>query len=300
MMSDQLIRFVRFAKRPSSEKREILAWYRTYLWDRIRRIIPVIKRMEPGFLFVVRDDAVRGAVLSGEFERFERQFVRRYLKKGMTVLDVGAYFGIYALTASVQVGPQGHVVAFEPSARQMRGLRFNLFVNRCSNVRTEKLALSNVAGPAKFFVATDGAEGFSGLRRPEVDAAVRSVDVKTAILDDYLKQHAISTVDLIKVDVEGGELDFFRGARKLLGQSDSPVILCELQDIRSRSWGHTARQTADFVREFGYRWFRPLPGGRIAAMSDNPEAYEGNFIAVPPRRIESIKEMIKDGPAVPH
>jgi FkbM family methyltransferase len=216
----------------------------------------------------------------------------------MTVLDVGAYFGIYALTASVKVGPTGRIVAFEPSDKQRRGLRLNLLLNGCRNVRTEKLALSNVAGAAKFFVATGGAEGFSGLRPPEVGAAVRSMDVRTAILDDYLEEYEIATVDLIKVDVEGGELDFFRGARKLLGQANSPVILCELQDIRSRSWGHTARQTADFVRQFGYRWFRPLTGGRIAAMASEPACYEGNFVAVPAGRMESVKEMIEDGSAV--
>jgi FkbM family methyltransferase len=216
----------------------------------------------------------------------------------MTVLDVGAYFGIYALTASLKVGPGGRVIAFEPSGQQMRKLRWNLFLNRCHNVRTEKLALSNADGQAKFFVATSGAEGFSGLRRPEVGAPVRCVDVRTATLDNYLEQNSIAIVDLIKVDIEGGELDFLKGAQKLLAQSDSPIILCELQDIRARSWGRTARQTADFLRDFGYRWFRPLPGGSIAAMSENPERYEGNFIAVPRGRMESVKELIKDGSVV--
>jgi FkbM family methyltransferase len=293
-MSNQLVRFVRFAKRPSGEKREILARYRGYIWERIRRIWPVVKHMEPGFLFIVRNDAVRESVVSGEFEKIERQFVQRFLKSGMTVLDVGAYFGIYALTASVKVGPTGRIVAFEPSDKQMRGLRLNLFLNCCRNVRTEKLALSDIAGSTKFFVATGGAEGFSGLRRPEVGAAVRSVDVKTAILDDYLEQHAISMVDLIKVDVEGGELDFFKGARKLLAQANSPVILCELEDIRSRTWGHTAKQTADFVRSFGYRWFRPLSGGTLTAIPEDPELYEGNFIGVPPGRVNQLEGLIKN------
>ena len=296
MTAHLLPRLERFLARTWTERRRIVSQKVREMW----RAVPKVRRMEPGFLFVVWNDSVREAVLSGEFESVERQFVERFLKSGMTVLDVGAYFGIYALTASVKVGPTGRIVAFEPADRQMRRLRWNLILNGFSNVHTEKLALSNVEGAAKFFAVTGGAEGLSGLRRPEVAATVRSVDVKTAILDDYLKQHAIPTVDLIKVDVEGGELDFFRGARTLLGQSNAPVILCELQDIRSRSWGHTARQTADFVRQFGYRWFRPLPGGSIAAMPEDPEAYEGNFVAVPAGRVESVKEMIKDGSAAPH
>jgi FkbM family methyltransferase len=250
-------------------------------------------KIPPGFLFVVWNDAVRDAILSGEFEKVERQFVARYLRHGMTVLDVGAYFGIYSLIASMKVGPRGRVVAFEPSDPQKRRLHFNLILNGSRNVRVETLALSSSEGQAKFFVAIGGAEGFSGLRRPEVGAPIRCVQVKTTTLDNYLGLHRIPRVDLIKVDVEGGELDFFGGARKLLARNDSPVILCELQDIRSRSWGHTARQTADFLQEFCYRWFRPVTGGRIVALSAYLETYEGNFIAVPKGRMESVEDMIE-------
>jgi hypothetical protein len=80
----------------------------------------------------------------------------------------------------------------------------------------------------------------------------------------------------------------------LLAQANSPVILCELEDIRSRTWGHTAKQTADFVRSFGYRWFRPLSGGTLTAIPEDPELYEGNFIGVPPGRVNQLEGLIKN------
>jgi FkbM family methyltransferase len=284
-------RFERFIAKPWSEKRKILRRKAADLFHQV----PMVKRLEPGFLFVVWNDAVRDAVLSNEFEKGERRFVERFLQPGMTVLDGGAYFGIYSLLASVRVGVEGRVIAFEPSTRQIRKLRLNVRLNRCANVHVENLALSSTEGEAEFFVAIGGAEGFSGLRRPGVEAEVRSQRVRTVALDDYLRQQSIEAVHFIKLDVEGGELDCFKGASKLLGQKRGPVILCELQDIRARAWGHTARQAADFVRDFGYQWFRPLRDGRIEALPDTPESYEGNFVAVPRLLVRELKELIRDG-----
>ncbi len=299
MNSAFLPRIERFLARPWSEKQKILTWKANRAFDQVFSKVPIVKKFEPGFLFVVWNDAVREAVLSDRFEKGERKFVEGFLQPGMTVLDVGAYFGIYSLIASMRVGTGGRVIAFEPSIRQMRKLRLNLRLNRCVNVRVENLALSSAEREAEFFVAIGGAEGFSGLRRPEVGARVRSLRVRTAALDDYLREHSIEAVHFIKLDVEGGELDFFKGASKLLGQTQAPVILCELQDIRAKAWGHTARQTAEFVSDFGYRWFRPLADGTIEPMPDSPESFEGNFVAVPRLQVGELKEMIRDGSDVP-
>jgi FkbM family methyltransferase len=251
--------------------------------------------MESGFLFVVWNDAIREAVLSGQFENAERTFVQRFLRPGMVFLDVGAYYGLYALTASTRVGCSGRVIAFEPSPFQMKRLKWHLSLNRCKNVRVENIALGSGEGESEFFVATGGSEGFSGLRAPHVGAPVRSIRVKLTTLDSYLRRRSLRTVDFIKVDVEGGELDFFKGAENLLRQTIRPLILCELQDVRTEAWGHKAKDTAAFVKSFGFRWFKPLPDGSLANLPDNLDRYEGNLVAVPEERMAQVEEMIEDG-----
>ena len=288
-------RLDRFLKRPWNEKRHVLSWKVKQLWVRSFLSIPVVKRMESGFLFVVWNDAVREAVLSGQFENAERRFVERFLHPGMVFLDVGAYYGLYALSASSRVGSSGRVIAFEPSPFQMKRLKWNLLLNRYKNVQVENIALGNCEGEGEFFVATGGSEGFSGLRSPQVGAPVRSIRVKLTTLDSYLQRHSLRSVDFIKVDVEGGELDFFRGAQNLLRQPIRPLILCELQDVRAEAWGHKAKDTAAFVESFGFRWFRPLPNGSLASSPDSPDKYEGNFVAVPEERVAQVEEIIRDG-----
>jgi len=293
MTSNLSTRLTRFLARPLTEKQDVLIWHLRNLPWHIRCLwnnVPRLKRMEPGFFFLVWNDVVRQAVINGEFEKAERKFVERFLRPGMIVLDVGSYYGLYALIASVKVGKQGQIVAFEPSPPQRSRLRLHLWLNRCSNVRVEKMALGETAGEHEFFVATQGSEGFSGLRPPDVGASVRSIRVSLMTVDRYLQEHSISKVDFIKIDVEGGELDFFKGAQSLLRGKTRPVILCELQDVRARAWGHGAVDTANFVRAFGFRWFKPLPDGRLMRLTDPKEEYQGNFVAVPNERTDEITE----------
>jgi FkbM family methyltransferase len=76
---------------------------------------------------------------------------------GMTVLDVGAHNGFYTLLASKKVGPSGRVIAFEPSPRERQRLLSNLWINRCSNVIVEPVALAEEDSVATLFVVS-GAE----------------------------------------------------------------------------------------------------------------------------------------------
>lgn len=287
-------RIERFLEKPWREKGRILTAKTRSLWDQFQVNLPIVTRMKPGFLFVVWNDAVREATLSGDFEKAERKFVETSLRPGMVFLDVGAYYGIYSLTASAKVGSRGRVIAFEPSPFQRRRLRWHLWLNRCTNVTVESLALGSLDGESQFFVAGGGAEGFSGLRSPDVGASVRSIRVRVVTSDDYLRQHSIPTVDFVKVDIEGGELDFFKGAECLLKQNPRPLILCELWDVRAEAWGHRAKDTAAYVKNFGFQWFKPLHDGRLVRLPADPDRYDGNFVAVPTERMNEINEAEAD------
>src|SRR5260370_40944105 len=107
----------------------------------------------------------------------------------------------------------------------MKRLKWILLLNRYKNVQVENIALGNCEGEGEFFVATGGSEGFSGLRSPQVGGPVRSIRVKLTTLDSYLQRQSLRSVDVIKVDVEGGGLDFFRGAQNLLRQPLPALLL---------------------------------------------------------------------------
>lgn len=80
------------------------------------------------------------------FEPFERDLFVNSLRRGMSVLDIGANIGYYALLASRAVGTEGRVYAFEPDPRSYRCLVANLAANRAQNVRAFEAAVSESTG----------------------------------------------------------------------------------------------------------------------------------------------------------
>ena len=133
-------------------------------------------------------------------------------KRAHVVVDVGAHIGIYALKAAKLVGNEGIVLAFEPETQNFSLLLKNIALNRAKNVIPLKIALANFIGRAKLYIDPNNVGGHSLVYHDRENW--REVNVST--LDAIISKLAIEFVDLMKIDVEGGELDVLKGARGLL------------------------------------------------------------------------------------
>jgi len=272
-------RFLRFLHKPAKEQRRCLL----LRWLRHVPGIPVLVRVPQIGWWLARNDACGHAMLSNAFENRERRFVDSVLKTGMTVLDIGAHHGLYTLLASRKVGPRGLVVAFEPSTRERKCLLKHLRLNRCKNVEVEAVALGCESGLGELFVVEGLETGCNCLRPPNVSEPTIRVSVPVDTLDDYLARRGINRADFIKIDVEGAELEVFKGATGLLIRQPRPVILAEVEDVRTAVWGHPAKAFVDFLRQYGYRWFRFSETG-LQPVGEHCSQFNESLIAVPRER----------------
>ena len=220
-------------------------------------------------------------LLSGGFEVAEILFVKKYLRRGMTVLDIGAHHGLYTLLASKRVGANGKVVAFEPSPRERKKLRRNVLLNLSFNVHIEPLALGKESSDADLHLVEGAEDGCNSLRPPVVSSSTRPVRVKVAPLDEFLHRARIPVVDFVKLDVEGAELDVLKGAERLLHGGARPVFLVEVYDIRTRPWGYDAREIVQYLSRAGFRWFQLTTAGFVEPISPDNDTYDMNLVAVP-------------------
>jgi FkbM family methyltransferase len=214
------------------------------------------------------------------------RFVNSWLRSGMVVLDIGAHQGYYTLLATRKVGPDGRVFAFEPSPRERKNLLFHVRIDRRKNVRVEGFALSNETGEAELFFVIGSETGCNSLRPPAVNQPTQVLRVPTRKLDDYICELKIARVDFIKMDVEGAELLVLKGAEGLLRRQPRPVILCEVQDIRTQPWGYKAREILDFLSHLEYGWFVPLPDGGLCPFRLTDGDVDGNFVAIPREHLD--------------
>ena len=285
-----------FFARPRRAKYFSLA-YRARRWF---PEMPIPLRLNFGAWWLAQKSALDEKLIhEGGFEQKELRFVEGFLQPGMTVLDVGAHHGLYTLLASKRVGRKGKVIAFEPSPRERRRLMRHIRFNCCRNVTVMPFALADSAGACDFFVVSKFEDWCNSLRPPAVKHGTSKIRAEVKCADDVLPELGITRVDFMKVDIEGAELSFFKGASRILQQS-RPAILAEVQDSRTKAWGYAAGDILEFLVALNYRWFWVTETGGLQPISTNGARYEANFVALPQERTSDFTAFLaKQGPAQP-
>ena len=194
----------------------------------------------------------RSVIRKGYWEPFITDLFRSYLRPGMTVVDVGANFGHYALTAANAVGPQGLVLAFEPLPDVCAVLCRNAALIPHENLQAFSIALGDTNGEAVLTVDAS-TSGWSSLVAPLVPVPGESITVPVRRLEDVLAEVAPGCrVGLVKIDTEGFEAQVFRGAWGIL-ERDRPVVFTEFSLSRLQRAGADAETLMECLQALGYR-----------------------------------------------
>lgn len=156
----------------------------------------------------------------GTYEYEKQHLFADTIESGSVVYDIGANVGFYTLLASILVGPQGHVVSFEPAPRNLRWLKRHLRLNRIKNVTLVEAAVSDCSGETFFEQETTGFMGHLS-----TTGGKNAVRVATISLDELLEQDRIPVPHYLKIDVEGAEVILLRGAKKLLAAHKPTIFL---------------------------------------------------------------------------
>lgn len=271
----------RFLFKPWPEKLRSLCVRFKRLWNHLFAFIPLPVRLHHGSYWLARNDVQGDLVFLKSYEYKEQLFVENFLQDGMTVLDIGAHHGLYTLLASKKVGPSGKVISFEPSQRDRRTLWLHLRINRCRNVKVETFALSDRQGKEELFIVNGRDSGCNSLRPPAVSEAVYTTFVDVVSLDHYLKEKNIGKVDFVKMDAEGAELKILQGGEQTLIRDLRPVILLEMQNLRTLPWGYTTVAIYDYLSQRGYVWFKIVTDGQLSSCSKESMANEQNLVSIP-------------------
>jgi FkbM family methyltransferase len=254
--------------------------------------VPVPLRLTFGAWWLVRNSALDEELLNNSFEPAELNLVSRLLRPGMTVLDVGAHHGLYSLLMAKRIGQTGKLVAFEPSSRERMRLLRHLQINRFSNVRVEPYALGSETSEAELFLLDGIHDWGNSLKPPSLGPSSRTERVQVRRLDDVLSDLGITHVDFIKLDVEGAELSFLKGASETLSRTPRPAILAEVQDVRTRPWGYSAREIIRWLVQMKYEWFELSASGSLLPAPVEQQSYDSNLVALPSERIEEFQRLL--------
>jgi FkbM family methyltransferase len=192
-------------------------------------------------------------IFQGYWEMWVTAVMARFVRRGTTVVDIGANVGYYTLQLAEAVGPEGKVIAFEPNPRIAEMLRMSISINGFSsivNVRSE--AVSAKCGPGLTFAIPKHEPKNAGLVRTAADRnaylaqfgeKVSFIDVPEVTLDSL----ALSNVGIVKIDAEGAEESVWEGMQ---GTIDSNPKICVVLEFNC-SRGYDA---VDFYRRISKRF----------------------------------------------
>ena len=171
--------------------------------------------------FIDSDDKVAvETYLTTDYEPGTTDFLKRILKKGMNVINVGANIGYFTLLAAREVGPEGKVFAFEPFPKTVEILEKNILTNGLKNIEVELKAVSNKTDFATLLTGGSSLHNFISKKKfPQLTEN----KVPTITVDEFLKNKDI-TIDFIQIDAEGQEPLIFEGMKKTLENKNLEII----------------------------------------------------------------------------
>jgi FkbM family methyltransferase len=185
------------------------------------------------------------------YEPYIERALRRLLKPGDVFVDIGAHFGIWSSLAAELVGPAGTVIACEPSPA-FQTLQANLGSN---NARVHQVALGSKTATVRFHAqgdATSGSvnPGVTALNREySPDVPITEVEVAMTTIDTLISQENFRPA-VVKIDVEGYELEVLKGASRALSQGTTWII--EIHPPQLKLCGADESDVKNLLDQAGY------------------------------------------------
>jgi len=191
----------------------------------------------------------RTLILFGQREMEHKAMLERVLRPGMTVLDIGANIGYYALMEHALIVPGGRLIAVEPSPANVDLLKRNLALNGCTGVEVHQAAVSDTIGKRSFFLShMSNLNTFHGEATAHLSGA--AIEVETTTVPALMKGRRL---DLMRMDVEGHEVEVINGLLPAVeAGTQAPMIIFETHRNRY-SAGHDLERPLRRLFALGYR-----------------------------------------------
>lgn len=184
------------------------------------------------------------------YEPDVRAFLNDALNPGDTFIDCGANVGYFSIQAGALVGSGGTVVAIEANPNTFKLLERNLQANNFGI--PVQCAVTTQTGEVALYMPSDwdvySSLSTGGLLKGKDN---QSFKVAARTLDDVVSDLALSRVDVVKIDIEGGELDALRSGAHLLS-TFRPLVITEYSVDTWSGFEATSQELIELARKFGY------------------------------------------------
>lgn len=181
-------------------------------------------------------------------EAYEK-FMMNYCDQSKIVFDVGANIGYYTIQFAQK--SDGKVFAFEPMSYQYKILLKNIEINKLKNVYPVQKIVSDSIGKKRIY--------FSGMDNTAASSVVVETEnyeyVPTVTLDQFCNEKNIEFIDLIKIDVEGYEMNVLKGMSRLLNTKRIKHLFIEVVEQHLQKAGNSSEELINYLKKYNYNGY---------------------------------------------
>lgn len=192
-----------------------------------------------------------------EIEKYEQIFYINNIKEGDTIFDVGANIGELTILFSHFASVNGCVHSFEPTPSTFKKLEIITKISKKKNVVLNNCAVYKESGFITLNIYNEKFASWNTIaERPLSEYGIKidkpeKQQLPCISIDDYCAKYKISSIDLLKIDVEGAELDVLYGAQQMFEQKNIEICVFEFgQTIHDM--GVSAKEIMDFFKKYSY------------------------------------------------
>jgi FkbM family methyltransferase len=197
--------------------------------------------------FDINDHIIVEQFLQEYYEKSTTILLSKVVKKGMTVVNIGANMGYFTLLLSKLVGNKGKVFAFEPFLNNVKFIEKNVRSNNCNNVEIIPKAISQKSGKTKLWLKGSGSWNFISTKELE---RLDHVQIETTSIDEFFKEN--QNVDFVMMDAEGSEKFILDGMTKTIENNPKLQIITEYNPYILELAGSSGKEFLDKIEEMGF------------------------------------------------
>jgi FkbM family methyltransferase len=187
-----------------------------------------------------------------DYENENFDFLKKHIKKGDNILDIGAHIGLFSVIAAQLTGSEGKVFAFEPSTETNTLLKQTISINHLDSIiEPHAEAMGAISGKTTFFVSAVKGDNSNSLVSYKDDRQLFPLEVDMNCIDDFVKNNNIRSLSFIKIDVEGAEYDALSGAQNTLKHL-RPVCIVAIHPEPIAAKGDSLEKIYDLLASNNY------------------------------------------------
>ncbi len=223
-----------------------------YIYINKKKIVKVKKLSNCKMVLDFNSHMDRSIFLSGLFGKYVLEdltnFISKYLKNDSIVFDIGANSGFFSLFSSL-IAKGGSIHAFEPAPRPYQNFSQSVKINNIKNIKVNNVCVGAKKGRVEFYVASHS--DVSSLKVTPYQKKNKTILIEMITLEEYCKVNTVRKLDLIKIDVEGGERDILFSSKNIL-RKFKPLLVVEFSNLTAQVFDYHPNEVYDFLVKLGY------------------------------------------------